>query len=380
MKRTRFIVFAFCVVFVFIITWIYRFVINDIRFVKKTHGHAQFSSNNPKIILIYTMHEKPWIKSTQTEIKQKLDSCIVKNCIGVYNKKMFKTADAVVFSGSFPFSKTILDDHEKPLYQRWIFFETETPRKKVLPDVFNITMTYKASSDVYLPYGQYEKYGSLGVTNETDYFKGKSKFALWLVSNCAPRVRKNVAFQLAKHIDLDIGGKCSKKFKGAREIVNCPNKTCIKDYKFYLAFENEFCDEYISDKYWLNAISMGTIPIVLGGANYSNTAIPGSYIQVEDFNTIKDLSIYLRSVGSNKTSYNSYFKWKNHYRYKQTSSQGWPHTSTWICELCNILHNDTYPRKVYKMSEFWNKTTDCQFRDQPMKGILFRGLFPKRYP
>ncbi len=41
------------------------------------------------------------------------------------------------------------------------------------------------------------------------------------------------------------------------------NSIITKDYKFYLAFENSLCVDYISEKFW-RAMSWDLVPIVLG--------------------------------------------------------------------------------------------------------------------
>lgn len=40
------------------------------------------------------------------------------------------------------------------------------------------------------------------------------------------------------------------------------------------------------------------------GGNYSNLAIPGSYINALDFKTVKDLADYLHHLDKNKTAHN----------------------------------------------------------------------------
>ena len=51
---------------------------------------------------------------------------------------------------------------------------------------------------------------------------------------------------LQKHIPVDIYGKCSRK--------PCPDQVCFpmldKDYKFYFAFENSLCEDYVTEKFF----------------------------------------------------------------------------------------------------------------------------------
>ena len=51
-----------------------------------------------------------------------------------------------------------------------------------------------------------------------------------------------------KYIKVDVFGRCSGKFgqhRGCRNLA-----ACLKTFKFYLAFENALCEDYITEKYW----------------------------------------------------------------------------------------------------------------------------------
>ena len=53
---------------------------------------------------------------------------------------------------------------------------------------------------------------------------------------------------LKKYVKVDVFGRCSGKFGQQR---GCGNLTaCLKTFKFYLAFENALCEDYITEKYW----------------------------------------------------------------------------------------------------------------------------------
>jgi glycoprotein 3-alpha-L-fucosyltransferase len=76
----------------------------------------------------------------------------------------------------------------------------------------------------------------------------------WFVSNCGARNRRlQYAHDLQKHISVDIYGACGTK--------KCPRSTAAKcfdmldrDYKFYLAFENSNCKDYITEKFFVNGL------------------------------------------------------------------------------------------------------------------------------
>ena len=57
-----------------------------------------------------------------------------------------------------------------------------------------------------------------------------------------------------------------------------------RDYKFYIAFENSICRDYVTEKFY-NTLLFNTVPIVYSGANFSAIAPKGSYINIHDFPT-----------------------------------------------------------------------------------------------
>ena len=64
---------------------------------------------------------------------------------------------------------------------------------------------------------------------------------------------------------------------------------------------------------FFNILHYDVIPVVLNGANMSDIAPPHSYIDVQDFNSTKDLSDYLVKVDKNDTLFASYFWWRDYY-------------------------------------------------------------------
>ena len=52
----------------------------------------------------------------------------------------------------------------------------------------------------------------------------------------------------------------------------------MKRYMFYLAFENEDCTQYITEKKWLNGYARGLVPVLIAGdAEFdSKLVVPGS--------------------------------------------------------------------------------------------------------
>jgi hypothetical protein len=76
-------------------------------------------------------------------------------------------------------------------------------------------------------------------------FVGKPKQVLWVASNCfTPNNRSQVAYNLANYINVSIYGKC-----GAGRISQQQMQFYMQHvYKFYLAFENSNCRDYVTEK------------------------------------------------------------------------------------------------------------------------------------
>jgi glycoprotein 3-alpha-L-fucosyltransferase len=76
----------------------------------------------------------------------------------------------------------------------------------------------------------------------------------WFVSNCGARNgRLQYARELSKYISVDVYGACGTK-KCPRTTANKCFDMLDKDYKFYLAFENSNCKDYITEKFFVNGL------------------------------------------------------------------------------------------------------------------------------
>eukprot|EP00112_Aurelia_sp_Birch-Aquarium-sp1_P003262 Seg1363.18 transcript_id=Seg1363.18/GoldUCD/mRNA.D3Y31 product="Glycoprotein 3-alpha-L-fucosyltransferase A" protein_id=Seg1363.18/GoldUCD/D3Y31 len=333
-------------------------------------------SKQVKTILIFTTlfgnEEWPNLKRNDEGNYLKRHGCPVSNCRLTINQDLeaLKYSDIVVFhSRDMMDGATLrsLRDSDRRKGQIWVYFTSENPLNSqsdvLYDDLFDWTMTYKHNSDIWLPYARYYPHKPSKQIKRMNYAKTKSKLVAWLVSGCG-NIRDRVVYELQQHLKLDVAGKCSSAFSNT---FTCDtDKDCyakIHQYKFYLAFENQYCDEYVTEKYWYKGIRNGVVPIVLGAGPYvdKRVAIPGSYIDALDFKTVADLAAYIKYLDANDTAYNEYFKWKEKYKLWEPICD-WPFEPYWACEMCIRSNKGIKHQPTVKISEFWGLAKNCEGR------------------
>ncbi|KAL3309019.1 Alpha-(1,3)-fucosyltransferase 9 [Cichlidogyrus casuarinus] len=116
--------------------------------------------------------------------------------------------------------------------------------------------------------------------------------------------------EFSKHFPLHIYGRNQERVCPPN-VSDCRHALGMK-YKFYMAFENSKCSQYITEKFFETALNNNIIPVVLGASkqDFEAFAPPNSYIHVDDFPTPKDLANYLNKISTDKIALSRYFAWK----------------------------------------------------------------------
>ena len=268
-------------------------------------------------------------------------------CTISYRKENYEESDLVAFhEGDF-----VVKDLPtgRPPHQRWMYYNAEAPfYRPVLQEyngLFNWTMTIKSDSDFVLVYGAIQT-----KREDTDVFDsnlaGRDKMAIAVISNCY-QPRMDYIRELQKHIAVDVFGRCGRPCRGCFDY--------FPRYKFYLSFENCLCKDYVSEKFYKNALIPQVVPVVISKANLSNAHVapPGSYIDASDFKSAKELADYMITVSSNSTLYNSFFKWHSHYSvYFHT-------TKDLFCDACHRLYTSTDTNIWNNLSSWYGNETNC---------------------
>ena len=184
--------------------------------------------------------------------------CPKYKCLTTSNLSHLSTADAVIFHVFYLPNGTI--PRRAHPTQVFVFLDYESQWRTYhlksrnsspfafLNDYYNVTMTFKdhRDTDVYVPYGSYTDQAPHITTSipSISEIRNKTQYAAWMVSNCnAPSSRMAYYKELSKHISVDIYGACGNRSCSLR----CEAKLS-RDYRFYLAFENSFCDSYATEK------------------------------------------------------------------------------------------------------------------------------------
>ena len=206
------------------------------------------------LLLVYNefFGEKDWFRFNE-------DCCAKDKFEITHDKRRFLESDFVLVhvASNLPSLKNLTAmRRQMPSWQRWIYYSMESPISESSPntrrfsDLFDLTFTYRVDSDFWAPYGAYEEIPFVNLSHQ-DFSSGKDKLVSWIVSNCKPPLRKLFVLELQKYITVDVFGSCSGT---SAKSLSCPrNETCksiIKQYKFYLSFENALCEDYITEKYW----------------------------------------------------------------------------------------------------------------------------------
>lgn len=285
------------------------------------------------------------------------DKCPVDTCEIVTSQEEAPDADAVLFKDRF-----VAPKYRRPWHQVWILYLLECPYHTQsfinFKNIFNWTATYRHDSDIVAPYEKFVRYDDGGSTTARPSApasapRNKTKKVAWFVSNCAARnQRLQFARKLAAYIDVDIYGTCGS-LKCPRARAGHCFELLDRDYKFYLAFENSNCKDYITEKFFVNGLGRDVVPIVMGARplDYVRASPDRSFIHVEDFPSAKALAEYLHLLDRNETLYNEYLRWKG--------SGEFINTYFW-CRLCAMLHAPPLPKVYPDIGAWWAGPGTCR--------------------
>ena len=191
----------------------------------------------------------------------------------------------------------------------------------------------------------------------------------WLVSHCdTPSKREKYVDMMKKIIPVNVFGKCSDRMENEKLRPNRDSKEekeFLSKYKFYIAFENSRCPDYVTEKLYkilhMPVSENPPVPVVMGPRRkwYEENLPNNSFIHVDDFDSPEELASYLKYLDSHHESYLRYLNWRqNYFRVCEPKVR---------CKLCDFLLkkdsneqssdstkvDNTYMINDFK--EFWQK-------------------------
>jgi len=313
-------------------------------------------------------------------------------CTITTDRSKEKTADAILidngplhlwqlhghFKGEENYAHPFPEIDNRNHSQFWVFQNRESAIKcSIQPSIidpkidetFNLTLTYRQDSDVTRHVADIEqlitndrfdpKTGDLEKTDK-QYFTDllENKFSAngdvntgWYVSNCNHTVGATERLVYGQSL-IDAGlklhteGACfgnvtERQFGRNAERTGFPNSKL----KFYLSFENAFhCNDYISEKFWRNALGEGLVPIVYGPHEDDVKAVapPNSYIHAEWFTSPAELVNYINFLDKNNEAYLDYHQWRTLYpkgisRTPYENIQFLGSDDRALCDLCRVI-------------------------------------------
>ena len=84
--------------------------------------------------------------------------------------------------------------------------------------------------------------------------------------------------------------------------------------------------------------------------DYRKVAPPYSFIHVDQFESPKELALYLHKVANDQKLFLSYFEWKQYWHLTDTK---------FICRLCAMVHLSSYINVWYKDIDEWWSEKQC---------------------
>ena len=319
-----------------------------------------------KVILRWTKYYgKPWRIPEGRAIFEELQ-CPQRACVLTDDRSRVSESDAVLVH-----MRDVRTSADLPMYrrpeQRWIFYLLESPYHTQLNlsefnGLFNWTSTYSYESDIPSPYGKYDIHNHKNATSALSkkiVFSTKRRIAAWFVTNCqAMNHRQHYVSFLQNHVMVDIYGICGRLKCYERDL--CLDMLRRK-YKFYLAFENSNCRQYITEKFWHNALESDIVPVVMGAPkeDYERVAPPHSFIHVDDFPSARDLARHLKMLDKEPRRYEDYFRWQRDGQVTTLINEH-PTKSKFWCKLCSALHDRSLPNKIHwHLDTWWSVRSQC---------------------
>ena len=199
------------------------------------------AENKTKLILFWNK----FFRREHPDLHNDLSKCAVKTCKLTDDRSLLLHSAAVVIHAGSAKVYDLPSPHSRRPEQYYVFYHIENPyrttpdfRQPPWPGFFNLTWTYRWDSDfistLYIDQFRPRLWYLPTATHRTMLQKRKNE-ALALVSHCAATSNRDLYIrELARYFPVAFMGECGTSNHSVWEY----DENVVKQYKFYLAFEN----------------------------------------------------------------------------------------------------------------------------------------------
>jgi len=226
------------------------------------------------------------------------------------DRRRFNEADAVIFHIPQLLPLFLRRKAEGQIWVAWSM-ECEVHYSRLrdanFMSRFDLTMTYKQNSDVFISYIP-ESLLEPPFLPVQD--KQHEKLICSFISGRFDRSgRKSYLKELNKYIDVHRYGR-----RGNRKIENDDGRSSklrvAGAYKFTFEFENAIAEDYVTEKLY-DPLIAGSVPVYMGAPNVKQYApTPHCFISARDYSGPAELAEYLLELDSDDEAYSEYMNWR----------------------------------------------------------------------
>lgn len=332
------------------------------------YNQTHFVNKTTKKVLLWTgFFLGSWEKEVSNHMGKSRYKCVVTS-----DRTEITSADALLFNYVDLHVLAKVPGYRTP-EQVWVMYNAEAPPNLHYTwfswmGAFNWTMTYRTDSTIPSPYGTFVRLNPEEAKiaelqyKYIDFAINKTRMSVAIMSNCADvSQRYQHLDRLRQYINVDYFGKCGN--------LSCPlipqGECYSQKYRFRIAFENANCKDYVTEKFW-QSLRSNIVPIVNWKRKDQIINAPShSYINIYDFQSMKELADYLIMLSKNATLYNEYFLWKR--KYKILGGE-----TIWYAfqHLCDELHRPRLAQTIIDPNR-WIRTDSCAMSSVSTQVAIF---------
>lgn len=203
-------------------------------------------------------------------------------------------------------SKTVYDNNGKKSTFMHTMEGGKHYQKTLTKGTNDALSTTSFQSEVPLPYFSWAEYN---IQSEQVDFDSAIKGAVFIARNCGSfNDREGLVKKLSEHIRVDRISSCLNNKPWPSDVSRDNKNGAMRKYLFYLSFENESTDDYITEKLF-GGLESGSLPVFYGASNVKEHVPEGSIIEI-NHDTVDEVGKLLKSLMENKEEYDKYHEWR----------------------------------------------------------------------